>query len=112
MKNKKRILVTGSAGLVGSEVCTYFSKQGFEIHGIDNNFREMFFGSQGSTLWNTNRLINTLSNFRHYDINICDRNLVEDLIITIKPDIVIHTAAQPSHDKAADIPFMDFDVNA
>jgi CDP-paratose 2-epimerase len=108
----KKILVTGSSGLVGSEVCMHFEARGYEIHGIDNNQRAQFFGPQGDTRWNQRRLQAELKNFHHHELDIRDRKGIIDLIKEIKPDAVVHTAAQPSHDKAADIPFDDFDTNA
>jgi len=107
-----KILVTGSSGLIGSEVCTYFAKQGHFIHGVDNNQRAVFFGPQGDTTWRLKELQNSLSDFSHHQLDIRERQTVLDLIKGIKPDAIIHTAAQPSHDKAASIPFDDFDVNA
>ena len=106
------ILITGSSGLIGSEVCTFFSSQGHSIHGIDNNQRKEFFGLQGDTSWRLNELRNNLTNFTHHQIDIRDREKVLSLIKTLKPNVIVHTAAQPSHDKAASIPFDDFDVNA
>jgi CDP-paratose 2-epimerase len=108
----KKLLVTGSSGLVGSEVCIHFASLGYQIHGLDNNQRAVFFGPQGDTRWNQKRLENLISNFRHHEVDIRDRQEMLDLIKTIRPDIIIHTAAQPSHDRAADIPFDDFDTNA
>lgn len=108
----KTILVTGSSGLIGSEVVTFFAGQGSNIHGIDNNMREVFFGSQGSTRWNQKRLENTIDNFHHHEIDIRDRQAVLDLLKVLRPDAIVHTAAQPSHDRAAAIPFDDFDTNA
>lgn len=108
----KKLLVTGSAGLVGSEVCVYFAQKGYEIHGVDNNQRAVFFGPQGDTIWNRDRLINTLTNYKHHEIDIRDRTAVLDLVNEIKPDAIVHAAAQPSHDRAAAIPFDDFDTNA
>jgi CDP-paratose 2-epimerase len=108
----KRILVTGSSGLIGSEVCTYFAARGWAVDGIDNNQRAIFFGPQGDTRWNQKRLQSTLSNFSHHEIDIRDRGRLIRLIRSIKPDAIVHTAAQPSHDKAATIPFDDFDTNA
>ena len=107
-----KILVTGSSGLIGSEVCTYFSGKGHSIHGIDNNQRMEFFGAQGDTSWRQKELSDNLSDFTHHVLDIRDREKVLDLIKSIKPDAIVHTAAQPSHDKAASIPFDDFDVNA
>jgi CDP-paratose 2-epimerase len=107
-----KILVTGSSGLIGSEVCTYFSGKGHSIHGIDNNQRMEFFGPQGDTSWRQKELSDNLNDFTHHVLDIRDRTKVLDLIKLIKPDAIVHTAAQPSHDKAASIPFDDFDVNA
>ena len=107
-----KILVTGSSGLIGSEVCTYFSSQGHSIHGIDNNQRKKFFGPQGDTSWRLNELRDNLTDFTHHELDIRDREKVLNLIKTLKPNAIVHTAAQPSHDKAASIPFDDFDVNA
>lgn len=107
-----KILVTGSSGLIGSEVCTHFSKLGHKIFGVDNNQRAIFFGPQGDTTWRLRELQNTLPIFEHHKVDIRDRTKVLDLIKKIKPDAIVHTAAQPSHDKAASIPFDDFDVNA
>ena len=107
-----KLLVTGSSGLIGSEVCTFFSKKGFSIHGIDNNQRKEFFGPQGDTSWRLKELSDSLTDFSHHQVDIRDRERVLDLIKTLTPKAIIHTAAQPSHDKAASIPFDDFDVNA
>jgi len=107
-----KLLVTGSSGLIGSEVCTYFAKQGNIIHGVDNNERAVFFGPQGDTSWRLRELQNSIKDFSHHDLDIRERQRVLDLIKKIKPDAIVHTAAQPSHDKAASIPFDDFDVNA
>tara|TARA_B100002019_G_scaffold293262_1_gene319716 strand:- start:1457 stop:2503 length:1047 start_codon:yes stop_codon:yes gene_type:complete len=107
-----KILVTGSSGLIGSEVCCYFSNQGHQIHGIDNNQRAVFFGPQGDTSWRLKELKAALPSFSHHELDIRDRSKVLDIIKEIKPDAIVHTAAQPSHDKAASIPFDDFDVNA
>jgi CDP-paratose 2-epimerase len=108
----KKLLVTGSSGLIGSEVCTHFSDRGWEVHGVDNNQRAVFFGEQGDTRWNQRRLIEVLEHFRHHEIDIRDRRGMDELLETIQPDAVVHTAAQPSHDRAADIPFDDFETNA
>jgi CDP-paratose 2-epimerase len=109
---QKTCLVTGSSGLIGSEVAVFFHEQGFAVHGIDNNQREIFFGPQGNTRWNQNRLAKSLARFSHHELDMRDRNGVLRLVEDIKPAVIIHTAAQPSHDLAAKIPFDDFDVNA
>lgn len=108
----KKLLVTGSSGLIGSEVCMYFAGQGYEIHGVDNNQRAVFFGEQGDTRWNQQRLAETLASFQHHELDIRDRQGVLELLKSVKPDAIVHTAAQPSHDRAAAIPFDDFDTNA
>ena len=107
-----KLLVTGSSGLIGSEVCTYFSKKGYSINGIDNNQRAIFFGPQGDTTWRLNELKKNLSAFTHHSIDIRNRSKLIELVSKLKPDVIVHAAAQPSHDKAASIPFDDFDVNA
>jgi len=107
-----KILVTGSSGLIGSEVCSYFSQRGHVIHGIDNNQRAVFFGPQGDTSWRLKELRDTLPSFNHHELDIRDRSKVLEVMNDLKPDAIVHTAAQPSHDKAASIPFDDFDVNA
>lgn len=109
---KKRILVTGSSGLIGSEVCKHFDMLGWEIHGMDNNQRAVFFGPTGDTRWNQGRLTNTLKNFTHHEIDIRNREEILKIIPQIAPHAIVHTAAQPSHDRAASIPFEDFDTNA
>jgi CDP-paratose 2-epimerase len=108
----KKLLVTGSSGLIGSEVCIHFAELGWEIHGVDNNQRAVFFGPSGDTRWNQGRLEQTIKNFIHHELDIRDREAVLNLISDVKPDAIVHTAAQPSHDRAASIPFEDFDTNA
>ena len=107
-----KILITGSSGLIGSEVCIFFSKKGYSIHGVDNNLRKVFFGPQGDTSWRLKELQDSIPDFTHHELDIRDRTKVLDLIKEVKPDAIVHAAAQPSHDKAASIPFDDFDVNA
>src|SRR5947209_7460561 len=107
-----KVLVTGSSGLIGGEAVTYFDASGHEVYGIDNNMRREFFGSQGDTLWNLARLKEVTSRFIPYDLDIRDRGKVLALFKEISFDLIIHCAAQPSHDKAREIPFLDFDVNA
>jgi len=110
---KKKLLVTGSSGLIGSEVCIHFAALGWEIHGLDNNQRAVFFGPQGDTRWNQQRLKEKLGeSFIHHELDIRDRAGVLELLKNLKPDATVHTAAQPSHDRAAAIPFDDFDTNA
>ena len=108
----RTILVTGSSGLIGSEVVTFFANRGYAVHGIDNNMRETFFGPQGSTRWNQQRLERDLARFRHHELDMRDRAGVLALVRDLRPDGIAHTAAQPSHDRAAAIPFDDFDTNA
>ena len=109
----KRCLVTGSSGLIGSEVAGYFGQTvGFEVHGIDNNQRAVFFGPQGDTRWNQQRLVEQIPGYQHHELDIRDRAGVLELIRSVKPDVIVHAAAQPSHDRAAAIPFDDFDTNA
>ncbi|CAN1497398.1 WcaG Nucleoside-diphosphate-sugar epimerases [Burkholderiaceae bacterium] len=108
----KKILITGSSGLIGSEVCLFFAEQGYAIHGVDNNQRAVFFGPQGDTRWNQKRLETSINNFHHHEIDIRDRTGLIALVALLKPDVIVHAAAQPSHDRAAAIPFDDFDTNA
>ena len=109
----KKLLITGSSGLIGSEVCLHFANElGYEIHGVDNNQRAVFFGPQGDTRWNQQRLSSALPGFIHHEIDIRNRQGVIDLIAEVRPDAIVHAAAQPSHDRAAAIPFDDFDTNA
>ena len=113
MDKKKIVLVTGSDGLVGSESVKFFSKKGFFVVGIDNNSRKKFFGEEASTLKNRKILKSTISNYQHINLDITSdkiRNIFEKYRNQIK--LVIHTAAQPSHDWAASNPKVDFNVNA
>jgi CDP-paratose 2-epimerase len=110
--NAKTVLVTGSSGLIGSEVVAYFAGKGWTAHGVDNNMRADFFGPGGDTRWNQRRLEAGIRNFRHHELDIRDRSSVERLIETLRPSLIVHAAAQPSHDLAASRPFDDFDINA
>ncbi len=107
-----KLLVTGSSGLIGSEIVRHFSTLGYNVYGIDNNMRADFFGENGDTRWNQNQLISAFDNFEHVELDIRDRGAVMEMMKKIKPDFIAHTAAQPSHDLAASRPFDDFDVNA
>jgi len=106
------LLVTGSSGLIGSEVVKYFHDRGWTVHGVDNNMRAEFFGPSGDTRWNQQRLARECERFRHTDLDIRDRAKVLALVADLEPDAIVHTAAQPSHDLSAKRPFDDFDVNA
>lgn len=109
----KRGLITGSAGLIGSEAVEFFIKQGFEIIGIDNDMRSYFFGNDASTKWNRDRLKEKYKDkYTHFDYDIRDERQIADLFKKYSFDIIIHTAAQPSHDWAAKEPITDFTVNA
>ncbi|MGD1904097.1 MAG: NAD-dependent epimerase/dehydratase family protein [Geitlerinemataceae cyanobacterium] len=109
------VLVTGSAGLIGSETVRFFCDKGYTVAGIDNNLRASFFGEEASTLWNRDRLREKFGEkYRHHDTDIRDREAIGALFADYGTDIslIVHTAAQPSHDWAARDPFTDFTVNA
>jgi len=107
-----KVLVTGSSGLIGSEAVLHFDREGHEVIGVDNNLRREFFGPQGDTLWNLERLRSLTCRFIPMALDIRDRQLMLDIFREHHFDLIIHCAAQPSHDKAREIPFIDFDVNA
>lgn len=107
-----QVLVTGSSGLIGSEAVEYYDLAGHQVTGVDNNMRAEFFGTQGDTTWNLHRLKDKTSRFEHHNIDIRDRNQLFDLFRSKPFDLIIHCAAQPSHDKASQIPLLDFEVNA
>jgi CDP-paratose 2-epimerase len=107
-----KAIVTGSGGLIGSECARLLCAQGWQVAGIDNDMRAQFFGSQGTTRPVVEELIETCPGYRHRHLDIRDRQQIRDLFAAERPDFIIHTAAQPSHDKAASIPYDDFDVNA
>ena len=110
----KIALITGSCGLVGSESSIFFSKKGFKIIGIDNNFRKFFFGKDGNINWIKNKLKKNLKNYIHYNTDIRNYKNLEKIFKKYKKNIkvIIHAAAQPSHDWAKNKPFIDFDINA
>lgn len=107
-----KIVVTGSSGLIGSEAVAYFDAAGHSVLGIDNNMRRQFFGAKGDTTWNLQRLKASTRGFAHHSVDIRDRAAVLAFFRDERPGMVVHCAAQPSHDKAREIPFDDFDVNA
>ena len=108
------VIITGSAGLIGSEAVRFFAGNGMYVVGIDNDMRKFFFGEEASTSWNRRRLQAEVKNYEHYDIDIRDYEKIAELFKRFKQEIalIIHTAAQPSHDWAASDPFSDFSVNA
>ncbi|MEY3001282.1 MAG: CDP-paratose 2-epimerase [Verrucomicrobiota bacterium] len=109
----KTLLVTGSSGLIGSEVSVYFAQRGWKVHGVDNNQRAVFFGPAGDTLWNRERVSTQLgAAYTHHELDIRDRTGISRLVESVRPAAIIHAAAQPSHDRAAAIPFDDFETNA
>jgi CDP-paratose 2-epimerase len=107
-----KILVTGSCGLIGSDVAVYFGRAGFTVTGIDDNHRAIFFGPEGDTSWTLERLRAQIPGYRHEAFDIRDRERVLGLAGELRPDLIVHAAAQPSHDRAAAIPFLDFEINA
>jgi CDP-paratose 2-epimerase len=111
MQNRK-LLVTGSGGLIGSECVRLMASEGWTVVGVDNDMRQQFFGPAGATRPVVEELCRSFANYRHVDVDIRDRQKVRSLLKAERPDFIIHTAAQPSHDKAASIPYDDFDVNA
>ena len=106
------VLISGSCGLIGSEVAIFFARQGFRVAGIDSNHRAVFFGPDGDTSWVLGRLQQEIPGYRHEALDIRNREGVLALVADLRPNLIIHTAAQPSHDRAAAIPFLDFEVNA
>ena len=108
----KKALVTGSGGLVGSECAKALSEAGWAVVGIDNNMRRVFFGEGGSVSHVVEDLVRDLPGYRHEAVDLRDHKTVQGLIDRERPDLIIHTAGQPSHDRAADIAMLDFEVNA
>jgi len=107
-----KVLVTGSCGLIGSEAVKYYHRRAQLVAGIDNNLRAEFFGPDGDTRWKRHELEATCANYKHHALDIRDRKAMLQVMGELKPDLIIHAAAQPSHDLAAKIPFVDFEVNA
>jgi CDP-paratose 2-epimerase len=107
-----RAIITGSSGLIGSEAVSFLAERDWEVHGVDNNMRREFFGDAGDTSWNLERLIESTPGFNHHGIDIRDRAAVARLFEELRPDLIFHCAAQPSHDLAASRPFDDFEINA
>jgi CDP-paratose 2-epimerase len=106
------VIVTGAAGLIGSEAVSFFTSKGHEVIGLDNDLRSRFFGAEASTNWNRDRLIELYSGYRHFDLDVRDVDGVEAIFEENDVELVIHAAAQPSHDWAASDPMTDFTVNA
>lgn len=106
------MIITGAGGLIGSEACRYFGERGWKIYGIDNNQRAVFFGPEGDTKSVVAELKNSSLKFEHLNFDIRDRQAILKLFESVRPDAVVHTAGQPSHDLAAKIPFDDFETNA
>ena len=98
--------------MIGSEAVEHFDRDGHEVHGIDNNMRRVFFGDPGDTSWNLERLRSITKKFTHHNLDIRERIALESLFRSQRFDLIVHCAAQPSHDKARDIPILDFEVNA
>jgi CDP-paratose 2-epimerase len=109
---KLTVLVTGSCGLIGSQVALYFASQGYAVWGIDSNHRAEFFGPEGDTSWMLEHLQRQIPGYQHDPLDIRDRERVLLRMREMRPQVIVHAAAQPSHDRAASIPFLDFEVNA
>ncbi len=106
------VIVTGSAGLIGSEAVRFFCERGHAVIGVDNDMRKVFFGPEASTDWNRARLEADFAGYRHLSIDIRDGASIDSLFAETEIELVIHAAAQPSHDWAAKDPVTDFTVNA
>jgi CDP-paratose 2-epimerase len=107
-----RAVVTGSSGLIGSQMVATLDRLGWSVDGLDSNMRAEFFGPDGDTRPNLERLLRETENFRHHDLDVRDRAGVDRMIAEVRPELVVHCAAQPSHDLAARRPLDDFDTNA
>jgi CDP-paratose 2-epimerase len=108
----KIALVTGSSGLIGSEMVSFLDERGWRVHGVDNNMRRDFFGAHGDTTWNLQRLQKSTKRFEHHPLDVRDRDAIGRLVADAQPNLIVHAAAQPSHDLAASRPFDDFEINA
>jgi len=108
------VIITGSTGLVGSESVNFFSDKGFDVIGIDNNLRQFFFGKDGSTKWLKSRLLKRNKKFRNYNIDIRNTSGLEKIFRKYNKNIklILHCAAQPSHDYGKNFPIIDFNINA
>ena len=109
---QQTVLITGAGGLIGSESAKFFHAKGFFVVGIDNDMRGYFFGSDASTHWNTNKLISSLMHYKHYSVDIRNKEAIAEIFSAHQFDLIIHCAAQPSHDWAAREPYTDFEINA
>jgi CDP-paratose 2-epimerase len=109
---KRVVLITGSSGLIGSEVCRHLSALGYRVHGLDDIQRAVFFGPAEDTRWKQRRLQRSIEGFVHHEMDIRSRDAIAQLIADLKPQLILHAAVQPSHDRAASILFDDFDTNA
>jgi CDP-paratose 2-epimerase len=112
MAAAKSALVTGSSGLIGSEAAAFLDARGWRVHGVDNNLRRLFFGADGDTTRNLERLRAKTARFVHHDLDVRDREGMAHLVADERPGLIVHCAAQPSHDLAARLPFDDFEINA
>ena len=108
------VVITGSTGLVGSEAVNFFCDKGFDVLGIDNNLRKFFFGPDGSTSWVKKNLLKRNKKFKNFNIDIRNFQVIEKIFKKYKKNIslIIHCAAQPSHDYGKRNPILDFNVNA
>jgi CDP-paratose 2-epimerase len=109
---RRTALVTGSSGLIGSEMVMLLERDGWAVHGVDNNMRRDFFGDHGDTTPTLRLLVQETQRFEHHDLDVRDRRAMLELVERVRPSLIVHAAAQPSHDLAARRPFDDFDVNA